>query len=133
MAVAVNSEVHERNDAEMEAKVAPVSDKKQLRKIPYETFDKPVKSLIGFGIPESLTHSLPPNTFYKIAERYHIGGMEIVALCEINSKISRKAGMEHVAQTWKLVEALCAQARIQEEYDKMSAEEKLRTIKAWIV
>ncbi|CAL2036344.1 unnamed protein product [Caenorhabditis brenneri] len=133
--LAVNSEIHAKNDAELEASIAkPTKDgKKAIRQMQYETFEKPVKSLVAFGVPEALTHSLPPTTFYKIAEKYVIGGLEIMQLCEKNSKIARKHGMEHVAQTWRLVEALCEQAKLQEEYARLSIEEKQRVIRAWAV
>uniref|UniRef100_A0A8R1IE66 GATOR2 complex protein WDR24 n=1 Tax=Caenorhabditis japonica TaxID=281687 RepID=A0A8R1IE66_CAEJA len=133
MGLAVNSEIHAKNYAMLEEKAQASSGKKTVRQIPYETFRRPIKSLIAFGVPESLTHSLPPSTFYQIAEKYLIGGMEIMHLCEANSKVARNAGQEHVAQTWRLVEALCQQAKIQEEYDRLSAEEKARIIKAWVV
>uniref|UniRef100_A0A1I7TMQ3 GATOR2 complex protein WDR24 n=1 Tax=Caenorhabditis tropicalis TaxID=1561998 RepID=A0A1I7TMQ3_9PELO len=134
MGLAINSEIHAKNDAELEASVISTDGKKKsIRQIPYESFNKPIKSLVAFGVPEALTHSLPPTTFYKIAEKYVIGGVEIAQLCEKNSKIARKAGLEHVAQTWRLVEALCEQAHIQEEYDKLTAEEKERVIRAWAV
>ncbi|NP_001368730.1 WDR59/RTC1-like RING zinc finger domain-containing protein [Caenorhabditis elegans] len=133
MGLAVNSEIHAKNDADLEAKMCGPKSKKAIRQIPYESFFKPIKSLVSFGVPESLTHSLPPTTFYKIAEKYLIGGVEIMQLCETNSKVARKNGLEHVAQTWRLVEALCEQAHIQEEYDRLSAEEKERVIRAWVV
>ncbi|KAF1762269.1 hypothetical protein GCK72_010531 [Caenorhabditis remanei] len=133
MGVAVNSEIHAKNDAELELNAIPLKGKKIIRQIPYESFNKPIKSLVCFGVPESLTHSLPPTIFYKIAEKYIIGGVEIIQLCETNSKTARKNGLEHVAQTWRLVEALCEQAKIQEEYDRLSVEEKERIIRAWAV
>ncbi|CAI2348221.1 unnamed protein product [Caenorhabditis sp. 36 PRJEB53466] len=134
--IAVNSEIHEKNESILEAQLQLQRQKGAggpRRPVPFELFNRPIKSLVAFGIPEALTYSLPPTHFYEIAEQYRIGGMEIVTLCEMNSKIARKAGFEHVAQTWRLVEALCGQANIQEVYDQLSKEEKERVIKAWIV
>ncbi|UMM22456.1 hypothetical protein L5515_003661 [Caenorhabditis briggsae] len=133
MGLAVNSEIHAKNEAEMVSRNAAANGKKSIHQIPYESFQKPIKSLIGFGVPEALTHSLPPTTFHQIAQKYIIGGVEITQLCETNAKVARKNGLEHVAQTWRLVEALCEQAKIQEEYDRKTAEEKARIVRAWAI
>ncbi|KAJ1371670.1 hypothetical protein KIN20_033657 [Parelaphostrongylus tenuis] len=93
-----------------------------MKRHPYDPFRAPVRSLLSCGLPENARNTLQPSSFYKLAEKYLVGGRALRTLCNHNANLAAHLGQASIAQSWRLVGALLEQSGLQKVYDDDAAE-----------